>query len=158
MKRLRNDMLLYIGLIVICLLFYFVLIPQQIVLRGSWSGDITFTSRTFPYILFAAMGIASFIGVIQTAFRMKRFNAAERSTDESGQGIVGKLLLPVYFFMLTGVYAFLFAKLGYIIATVVIIPLYLASLKCKKWQYYLITYGVGAAVYAVFKFILHIPL
>lgn len=158
MKRLRNDMFMYIGLIVICLLFYFVLIPQQIVLRGSWSGDITFTSRTFPYILFAAMGIASLIGVIQTAYKMKRFIAENGSAVKEAGGGLKKLLLPVYFFVLTGVYAFLFDRLGYIIATVVIIPLYLASLKCKKWQYYAITYGVGAVVYLVFKFILNIPL
>lgn len=158
MKRLKNDMLLYIGLIVICLLFYFVFIPQQIVLRGSWSGDITFTSRTFPYILFAAMGIASFIGVIQTAYKMKRCIAENGGGEKESGGGIKKLLLPVYFFVLTGIYAFLFDRLGYIIATAVIVPLYLISLKCKKWQYYVITYGVGAAVYLIFKFILNIPL
>lgn len=158
MKRLRNDMLLYIMLIVISLLFYFVFIPQQIVLRGSWSGDITFTSRTFPYILFVVMGITAFIGVIQTAYKMKRFIAENGSEAKEGGGGFKKLLLPVYFFVLTGVYAFLFDRLGYILATVIIIPLYLASLKCKKWQYYAITYGVGVVVYLVFKHILNIPL
>lgn len=156
MKRLKSDMLLYLCLIVISLLFYFVFIPQQILLRGSWSGDITFTSRTFPYLLFAVMGAASVIGVVQTGFKMKRYQG-EVSPVRFGEGMK-QLLLPVYFFILTGIYGFLFARMGYLAATIIIIPVYLVSLKCRRWQYYLITYGVGAAVYVVFKFLLNIPL
>lgn len=151
MKRLKNDMFIYLCLIAVSILFYFVLIPRQIQLRGSWSGDITFTSRTFPYLLFAVMGIASAVGVVQTAFKIKQYQGGD-------QEIRTELLPPIYFFVLTGAYALMFAKMGYIIATMIVIPLYLYSLKCKKWQYYLITYGVGTFIYVVFKFLLNIPL
>jgi len=52
----------------------------------------------------------------------------------------------------------LFDRFGYAIATAIMIPVYLVSLKCKKWYYYAITYGVGITVFVVFKFLLNIPL
>lgn len=155
MKRLKCDMVIYVCFLAVSLLFWFVFIPQQIVLRGSWSGDIVFTSRTFPYILFAALGIASVAGILQTLYRMKT-----AVKEQVGQETMKwkSLLIPAGFFALTGLYAWMFSAWGYIVSTAVIVPVYLAALTCRKWQYYLVTYGFAAVVYVVFKYLLNIPL
>ncbi len=157
MKRLKCDMLMYFGLLVISLLFWFIFIPQQIALRGSWSGDIVFTSRTFPYILFAVLGMASVAGMIQTAFRIMRLPAEERKAGAGSFGL-RPILIACGFFALTGVYAWMFSTWGYVVSTAVIVPVYLLALKCRKWQYFVITYGFSALVYVVFKLVLKIPL
>jgi len=156
MKQLKKDMVLYIILVIISLLFYFVAIPQQIPLRSSWSGDITFTSRTFPYLLFFVMGVAALIGIVQTVIKIRRVTQPEE--QQGIKDILQNILLPVYFFLLAIGYAMMFDRFGYAIATAIMIPVYLVSLKCKKWYYYAITYGVGITVFVVFKFLLNIPL
>ncbi len=155
MDKLKKDIFMYSLLVVISILFYVVIIPQQIQLRDSWSGDITFTSRTFPNLLFATMGGVSVIGIISTILKIAKLE--DKSGTPLPKLIMGTLA-PLYFFALLAAYAVMFHYLGYIISTAVMIPLYLISLKCKNIKYYAITYAVGIIVYVVFKFLLNISL
>ncbi len=155
MDKIKKDIFMYCILVIISILFYFVIIPQQIQLRDSWSGDITFTSRTFPNLLFITLGITSVVGVISSLFKISKL------TDKSSTPIfknIKNISTPLYFFVLLAVYAAMFHYLGYLISTAVIIPLYLVSLRCKNIKYYVITYIIGIAVYIVFKFLLNIAL
>jgi hypothetical protein len=60
--------------------------------------------------------------------------------------------------LLVILYGYLFSAMGYIIATIIVPPLFLLIMKCRKWQYYLALYGFATIVYLVFKFVLRIPL
>ncbi len=155
MNKLKKDMFMYSFIAVISVVFYFVIIPAEIQLRDSWSGDITFTSRTFPNLLFITMGIAAVIGIITTVVKMSKLENKE-STPLSV--MIKDALTPIYFFIVLGVYALMFHYLGYPIATGIMIPLYLFSLKCKNIKYYVITYAIGIVVYIVFKYLLNITL
>lgn len=160
MKQLRKDLVIYSLLVIFSILFYFIIIPKQIVLRNSWGGDVTFTSRTFPYLIFIIIGVASFIGVISTFVKMNKLSDEEKATfkRESFINVIKEWLIPITFMLLVILYGYLFSKIGYIVATIIVPPLFLLIMKCRKWQYYLALYGFATVVYLVFKFVLRIPL
>lgn len=160
MKQLRKDLVIYSLLVIFSILFYFIIIPREIVLRNSWGGDVTFTSRTFPYLIFIIIGVTSFIGVISTFVKMNKLSDEEKATfkRESFINVIKEWLIPITFMLLVILYGYLFSKIGYIVATIIVPPLFLLIMKCKKWQYYLALYGFATVVYLVFKFVLRIPL
>lgn len=160
MKQLRKDLVIYSLLVIFSILFYFIIIPREIVLRNSWGGDVSFTSRTFPYLIFIIIGVASFIGVISTFVKMNKLSDEEKATfkKESFSNVIKEWLIPITFMLLVILYGYLFSAMGYIIATIIVPPLFLLIMKCRKWQYYLALYGFATIVYLVFKFVLRIPL
>jgi hypothetical protein len=160
MKQLRKDLVIYSLLVIFSILFYFIIIPREIVLRNSWGGDVSFTSRTFPYLIFIIIGVASFIGVISTFVKMNKLSDEEKATfkKESFSNVIKEWLIPITFMLLVILYGYLFSTMGYIIATIIVPPLFLLIMKCRKWQYYLALYGFATIVYLVFKFVLRIPL
>lgn len=160
MKLLRKDLMIYILFIIVSILFYFVVIPNEIVLRNSWGGDVSFTSRTFPYLIFIIIGSSSVIGAITTVFKMRRISQENSEKDVRGTfvSLIHTLKAPVIFMLLIIAYGLLFGKYGFILATIIVPPLFLLLMKCRKWQYYIAMYGFATIVYVVFKFLLRIPL
>lgn len=162
----RRDMITYSVLLVASIILYFMLIPQQIMLRNSWSGDVSFTSQTFPNMLAIGMFIISSLGIVETQRKittLKKENneSVKDSTEETHRGIKDSLyekLMPAITFLICVLYTFLFAKLGFILASVIVIPIMLALYRCKKWYYYVSVYAFCACLYIVFRIMLKVPL
>lgn len=158
-KQNRRDMVTYSVLWIVSVFLYFVLIPQQIALRNSWSGDVNFTSQTFPRMLAVALFVIASLGVIQTvrkAIRWKKENGSGTRTEEKEGGYVRAI--PLITFLVCILYVFLFGKLGFVISSAIVTPLLLALLRCRKWQYYASVYAFAACLYVVFRVILKVPL
>ncbi len=160
MKQLKKDLFIYALFLILSVIFYFIVIPNEIVLRSSWGGEVSFTSRTFPYLIFIIVGASSLIGLITTFLKIKQKHkdGIEKETKETFLTVINNIKMPVVFMLLIILYGFLFDKTGYLIATLIVPSLFLAVMKCRKWQYYVILYGFAIIVYLIFRFVLRIPL
>lgn len=161
-KQAKRDFVTYIVLLGLSILLYEILIPQQIVLRNSWSGDVAFTSQTFPKILAVALFFISALGIFQSAIKLKKTDVRKKEAFGETVPVEGLSLyskaIPLIIFLVCIAYVFLFGKLGFLTATIIITPVLLLLLKCRKWQYYFSVYAFGACIYIVFRIILKVPL
>ncbi len=67
-------------------------------------------------------------------------------------------LIPLGVFALALVYALLFKYIGFIPATILVPPVLLLLLGCRKWYFYAAVYVFSAVMYAVFRFVLLVPI
>ena len=56
------------------------------------------------------------------------------------------------------VYAVLFIQIGFIPATVIVPPVILFAVGCRKWSYYGIYYAFAAVMYLLFRYVLLVPI
>ena len=49
-------------------------------------------------------------------------------------------------------------RIGFVIPTVLMIPVVLLLLRCRKWQYYLYVYLFAGGIWVVFRYVLHVQL
>lgn len=160
MKQLHRDLWIYIGLALASAVFYFIIIPHQIVLRSSWSGDVVFTSRTFPKLLAVSMFGISLAGIAETVLKTRKYvkESDKKKYAGSGTGNWKGVFIVLLFFALIVVYSILFAKIGFIISALVIIPVFLFCLGSRKWYQYAVVYSFAAMLYIIFRFLLNVPL
>ena len=162
----KRDVITYSVLLATSIILYFVVVPQQIVLRSSWSGDVSFTSQTFPKMLAIGLMVISSLGIMET---LQKIAKQKKVNNESGKGPAGEKhsktteslyarLMPAITFLICILYTFLFAKLGFILASVIVMPIMLGLFGCKKWYYYASVYAFAASLYIVFRIILKVPL
>ncbi len=161
-KKLKKDIISLTILAIVCLWFYFIFIPEQIPLSSAASGNITFTSRTFPYILAVFIFIMAGIGLIQSIFKFLAYrkDIAKEEVKEKAidKGELLQKIIPYFIYIIIFAYGVMFKKFGFIFATLIIIPIMLIALKCKDWKIYLYVYAFAIVLYLVFKLVLRVPL
>ena len=67
-------------------------------------------------------------------------------------------LLPYGIFALIVVYGLLFKTFGIVAASLIVPPVILFLLRCRKWYMYLILYAFFGLMYALFTMVLHVPI
>ena len=67
-------------------------------------------------------------------------------------------LLPYGIFVLIVVYGLLFKTFGIVAASLIVPPVILFLLRCRKWYMYLILYAFFGLMYALFTMVLHVPI
>lgn len=160
LKKAKRDFFFMLVLLILSVVFYVVVIPAQIPLRNNWGADIVFTSRTYPSLLAIALIIMSVIGMAASLRRiisLKKQGMVSQRTKPDGRAI-WKMIVPYVVFLLILAYGILFSSIGFIWATLLIPPVILFVLGCRKWPYYLFVYLFAAGVYALFRFVLHVAL
>ena len=162
MKKLKQDMALMLAIMILSALVYLVFIPAQIKLPPK--ADIAFTNRTFPQFTIAVIFIASALGFANAAIKyVKERKTAAVETGRADKAAILAELKPLIGAALILCYAFLFKTLsalvpgwGFVISTALFIPVFLAFMGCKKWQYYVYVYAFASIMFVVFKYVLHI--
>ncbi|MBL7007092.1 MAG: tripartite tricarboxylate transporter TctB family protein [Spirochaetia bacterium] len=157
-KNIKAEAVLAILFLLLSLWAIFIAIPSEINLSSTWSTvDSRVNSRTFPYFAAIIMGTAALIQLISV---IKKYIALKKTQQGARQDkiIWQKELRAIAVFAVCVVYGILFVNIGYIFATLITTPLVLVILGDRKWQHYLIVYGVGAAMYGIFQFLLKIRL
>ena len=162
MKKLKQDMALMLAIMVMSALVYFVFIPAQIRLPAK--ADTSFNNRTFPQFTMAVIFAASVLGFADAAGKyVKERKTAPAETGRADTAVILAELKPLIGAAVILCYAFLFKTLsvvlpgwGFVLATVLFIPVFLAFMGCKKWQYYVYVYAFTSIMFVVFKFVLHI--
>ena len=161
-------MIVYAILIIANIVFYFFIIPSQVTIAGSAKLE-KFSPDTFPRFVTIVFFISAMLGLLNS-FRLYRraddneSTDGETATDEpittsEGHNISRKLavFIPYIVFALTLLYGILFAKFGVIIATIIVPPIVLFVIGCKKWHYYVIVYVFAIALFVLFKYLLLVP-
>jgi len=161
-KKVRQDIVVMAFIMIVSALFYTYFIPSQIRLSSAWSGNTSFSSRTFPYVLAAGMFIVSSIGFLKALISyIKLKKTAEtvktNAQEKTGQKILEKAM-PFIIYALIIVYIILFNKIGFILSTLIMTPLMMFLLRCRNWRYYLYVYAFEAVVYVIFIAVFKIPL
>lgn len=163
-KKIRKDIVSMSVFLAGGLCFAIWIIPAQIPVRGN-QGAQAFTSRTFPYIITYSICVVAVLGLLSTIlqYRKLRSDPAMREKGDKGEQAFPvkstmEILIPYIIFGLIVVYGVLFRSIGYIVATVIILPVMLFLLGCRKWMHYVCAGLFAAMVYVVFKILLLVPL
>ena len=158
LKKNWRDIITMSILMIISVMLYFVFIPTEIPLRSSWSGDVVFNSRTFPNILAISLFVVSFIGLLGGIKKIIRLKVSEAEIKKETNGNRFAVFIPFVVFALAILYGVLFIQIGYIGATIIVPPIIMFILKCRKWQYYFYVYVFAALIYVMFEYVLLVPL
>jgi hypothetical protein len=133
-------------------------IPTQIEI-AQWNTGSSYTAQTFPYLLgYIFLGV-SILGTITTGLKLWKSRNAEKLENPEKKGIEWKPVVRTFLMILTVFgYYLIFKWLGFIIATVIAMPLLLLILANKKWWNLLYLYLFSALVFVVFRYVLIIQI
>ena len=139
----------------LALLMEFYIIPAQIKV-SAFGGGSGVNSRSFPQLAAWIILIPAILLSVTSGFQLLKMGKAEKQANSSirWRDELRAIGLIALFFL----YAVLFNYVGYIVATVVVPPLVLLLLGSRNWKHYTAVYGVGIAVYILFKFVMQVPL
>ena len=158
-KKIKKDILMWSIFLIFGILMIFVIIPSQIPVSAVLAKEYI-TPRTFPTAICIMLSVLSVIGLINSGLQYSKLEKtaeeepkAHRTKDEIYDSV-----FPFIIFALVLVYALMFKYLGFIWASVIVPPVILYLLNCRKWYMYLALYIFAAVVYVVFTFVLHVPL
>lgn len=159
-KRYEKELILSICCIVAGLLFYGIVIPAQIRIVQGAQNEV-FSPDTFPRLLTMVFILCGAVNALNAGIRLSRAKKQEDTGKEEkvpqAKGLY-PVLIPYLVFGAAVLYVVLFQQFGFLCATILVPPLVLALLKCRKWYFYLITYLFAALMYAVFRLALQVPL
>ena len=160
-KKARGDIILYSILFVVGIVFYVFVIPGQIYMSKTASAE-AFSPDTFPNAVTILFTAASLCGLLLAVYRYRKAvrlegKPAKTKTSRTRREIVG-IFMPFIVFALILVYAILFMYVGFIPATVIVPPVILFVIGCRKWHYYLIYYVFATLMYLLFRYILLVPI
>lgn len=160
-KKARGDIILYSVLTIVGIIFYFRVIPTQIYISKTASAE-AFSPDTFPNAITILFILASLAGLVLSVFRHKAAIKEEGLPERSPKIRTIKdyfgILMPFIVFAMVLIYAVMFWKIGFIPATVIVPPLILFVIGCRKWTYYPIYYVFVTLMYLLFRFVLMVPI
>ncbi len=155
MKENFKSLVSMIAIMIFALLLYFVLVPNYITVRESVSGNISFTSQTWPQIVSLILFVLSAYGIVKYA----RLIMIDRKNSSDAVKIdIKNLVRPTLAFAIVLGYALLFINFGTIISSVICVPLLLFFNGVRKPLEYVFVGAFCVAMYFVFTQVLLIPL
>jgi len=160
------DLITYSGLWIASIALYFWMIPTWVILREfAWTADTGMDGKTLPNILAVSMFIVTSIGIAKTIPLVLKDRKAKQ---ESGQnpaetkaktgGSLYTKLIPLLIFLASALFIYLFSNFGFLIAAVVMIPVFLLLLQARKWYYFVSVYAFAGILFVVFRHILNVPI
>lgn len=163
LKKLRDDIAAFAVVLAIGVYFLAFGIADQVGIPAA-AAKSSFTPRTFPTILFAVITVCAAVGLIKSVVgyimekRVEEGPPAPKWSDGSRKEKIAAFM-PWICLLLCLVYAVIFSELGFVAATLVIPPIILFVLGCRKWQHYLYVYAFCGAMYLIFTLVLkvHLP-
>lgn len=156
-KEIKKDILMWSIFLVLGILMIVVIIPTQIPISAMLTKE-HITPRTFPTAICVVLIVLSAIGLIKSLLKYSKLEKTEEAKVRKTKDEVYDSVFPLLIFALALVYAFVFKYFGFICATVIIPPIILYLLNCRKWYMYLALYAFAALVYIIFTVVLHVPL
>lgn len=153
-SKILKSIIGYVFFTVFSVAMYFWIIPAQIKI-STWNSNIGFTAQTFPRLTIIVIGICGVLGLIKELTALARL---PKNSEKSEKFDLRRELTPLLLTVAAIIYYVLFNKIGFIWSTVIMVPLTLGILRCRKWQYYLYVYLFSFFIYAVFVFVLKVML
>lgn len=162
LKKLRDDIAAFAVVLAIGVYFLAFGIADQVGIPAA-AAKSSFTPRTFPTILFAVITVCAAAGLIKSVVGYIMEKRTEEGTpapkwSEGNRKEKIAAFMPWICLLLCLAYAIIFSKLGFIAATLIIPPIILFVLGCRKWQHYLYVYAFCGAMYLIFTLVLKVRL
>ena len=162
MKEIKRDLIVYSILILTALMVYFFIIPNQIYVSSSAAAE-SFSPDTFPRfatIIFLIAAVVGLLNAVRLYLATRSLEITQEKTQQPKSTTKERLasLVPYLVFLLILFYGILFYKLGFILATVIVPPVILLLIGCRKWHYYGIYYAFALVLYLLFRYILLVPI
>lgn len=158
-KNPRQDLflMLFFMLLAIALIFY--IIPNQIKITSIMEAE-TFSPRSVPYLASGGLLLFSTVGFLQSLAACIKLRAPEKQAAKAKRTKEEwtDLLFPYFIFVLIFSYYLLFRYFGIVIASVIVPPVMLWCLRCRKWYMYAIYYVFFAIMYLLFTAVLGVPI
>ena len=160
LKEIKRDAVVYFVLLFAGLITYVWIIPKQIYYNAA-SRQEAFNPDTFPKLLTLTFLVVAAIGLVNLFIKYMRIRNVEQP-KKTKKALTKKQLyahsIPFIVFILTYMYSYLFKRINFIVATIIILPSYLIIIGSKKWKYYLISYLFAAAMFVLFHYVLSVPI
>lgn len=158
-KKAKTDIYMMLFFIILSLVLLFWVIPTQIKVTAMMEVE-SFTPKSFPQLIASGLLLVSVIGFVKSLIVYWKLGArGERETAEKRTaGQWREALFPYVIFALIVIYGLLFKCFGIIPATIIVPPIILWCLRCRKWQMYAIFYAFTAIIYLLFTKILLVPI
>ena len=158
-NKVKKDIMMWSIFLILGLLIAFVIVPSQIPVSAMLAKEYI-TPRTFPTAVCVVLAGLSVIGLMDS---LRKWRTLEKSSDEGEKQPRTKeeiydSIFPILIFALILVYALMFKYLGFVWASVIVPPVILYLLNCRKWYMYLALCIFAAVIYVVFTLVLHVPL
>lgn len=160
-KKAKSDIILYSVLSLAGIIFNNWIIPNQVKITKSTKAE-AFNPDTFPkaitllFIVFGILGLL--LAIVRYVTAVKKFGKPKKeSLTLSRKNIIG-MLMPYIIFLLVLAYILIFSFAGFIIASLLIPPIILYVIGCRKWKYFIIYYLFATLMYLIFVFILMVPI
>lgn len=163
LKKARENVLVMMFMAIVCSLLYLWVIPTFVPVPRAAEGE-SFTPQTLPYLLTTVMTICTVWGLISYGreyLKIKKETENQKQPDQTKEKSRFEKInewIPYVVFLTVVGYGILINACGFILSTIVLIPVVLLIIGCKKWNYYVIAYLFAALVWVVFRFVLKIQL
>lgn len=163
-KKVRENFLVMLVCTALTAFLLFYVIPVLVKVPAAAKKDV-FTPRTFPNFLGVIIALCTVIGLVKTGIGFLKARAqavangclTEKEQKKSAHEIITSLI-PWILYALVVLYGIGINQIGFIIPTIVMIPIVLSLLHCRKWQYYLYVYLFAGAMWAIFRYVLNVQL
>lgn len=162
-KKARENLFVMLFFTVFCLFLIAYVIPYEIPIPAV-AADQVFTPQTFPTLLAYGLAACTAIGLVKSIIEyvkivkeMRENGIKEEHKKHSREELLG-IFIPYIMYVVVVIYGLLFKYIGFVWAAVIVPPIILFLVKDRKWQHYLIIYAFIAAMYALFKLVLHVPI
>lgn len=158
-EKAKKDMLLMVFLMILSLILMIWIIPSQIKVTAMMESE-SFTPRTWPYMIVFALLVVSVVGFINNLTQYLRLRKEEGAVEKRTRSKEdwARVFFPYLIFTLIVIYGVLFNLFGIVVATVIVPPIILWCLRCRKWQMYAAFYAFSAVVYLLFTKLLLVPI
>ena len=160
-KKIIRDIILYTIFVILLVLFYIFIIPNQIKISIAAKAD-SFSPDTFPRLITKVMIFVSSVGLVYSIIRLimniKEYGRAEKGSDGLSKGKLLQALIPFIVVILILLYIICFDKIGFILSTAIFPPLILFVIGGRNWKHYLIYFCFAALMYVLFKYLMLVPI
>lgn len=155
-SEIKRDIGIMSVLIVLCAIFYFLVIPAQISESSIYSGDIWVNSQTYPKMVAIATTFVATLELVRNALKLRKLPKEEAPVEKDPDAPAFKTvaLTTGGLYVLYVAYALLFNFVGFAIPTLLILPAILYVLGVRKPKNYMIILVFSFSIFVIFRYLL----
>lgn len=154
----KKEIIAMAVLVVISLLGFFVVIPNQIPETSAFSTAGGVGSRTVPYMVVVVIGVLAFAEIIKNIVLMSKVKQEVKKIDspEEKQEARAKLIKTFGLYGLFILFGLLFMFTGFLLACLISLPIILYVLGIRHKGYYIGIIVFSGITYVLFRYVLEV--
>lgn len=155
--HLKKDTIAMAVLVLLSILAYVFVIPNQIPETATFSDAGGVGSRTVPYMVVVVIGILSLGQVIKNLVLMKGMEEKKvLLTDDEKKEARVKLIKTLILYGLYVLFGLLFTYVGFAAAAIIVLPAILYLLGIREKGYYIGILSFAGITFVLFRYVLEV--